>query len=316
MWLPFIKVYLATFCAGLVAFLGFILIVDPYDSGRFGVAWTSGVADEDPRTADVSRGRDPRFDSAVIGNSHGQLLDPARLSAASGMHFVQLTVPGTGPREQLTLLRWFARHHTSIAAIVLAADSSWCTQDPSLPISNEFPFWLYADGDAEYVVNVLRTAALDRGWRRILLGLGLRRPSDPAGYWDYESGHVWAFAPTVPDGISPASKMREPRGSFPAIERLRTVVSGLARDVRFAVVFPPVFVTELPKAGSAEAELMAECKGAFAQFAAGRGAFLDFAVDGERARDPRNFMDATHYRSGLAREMESRIAAKLAEPRH
>jgi hypothetical protein len=100
MWSRFVWTFLATFGLGTVAIAGFIAIVDPYDSGHFGIRWLSGIVDEDPRTADASRGRDQRFDSPVIGNSHGQLLDPARLSAGSGRQFVQLTVPGTGPREQ------------------------------------------------------------------------------------------------------------------------------------------------------------------------------------------------------------------------
>ena len=310
MWPKFVKVFLTIFVLGTVSLYGFILLIDPYDSGRFGIRSIAGIVDEDPRTANVSRGRDPRFDSAVIGNSHGQLLDPNRLSTASGKHFVQLTIPGTGPREQLTLLHWFIRHHARIGAIVLVADPTWCTLDPSLPISNAFPFWLYGDGNFEYAFHALRTAALDRGWRRILLALGLRQPSDPAGYWDYELGRVWAFAPIIPEGFTPAAAVREPKQLFPAIERLRNVLSEHA--IPFVIVFPPAFVTELPAAGSPAAEIMAECKGAFAHLAESRSGFIDFAVDGELARDPGNFMDATHYRAGVARQIEARIVAALA----
>src|SRR4051812_5349263 len=102
MWQQFVTKFLATFWIGVAALFGFIVLMDPYDTGRFGMGWLPGVVDVNPRTADASRGRDPRFDSAIIGNSHGQLIEPTRLSAASGLNFVQLTVPGTGPREQLT----------------------------------------------------------------------------------------------------------------------------------------------------------------------------------------------------------------------
>jgi hypothetical protein len=108
--------------------------------------------------------------------------------------------------------------------------------------------------------------------------------------------------------------MREPQRPFPAIERLKTILSGL-KDVGYVVVFPPVFVTALPAAGSAEAEVMAECKGAFARIVAGRGDLLDFFVDGKRARDPHNFMDASHYRSRVAREVEAQVVAALARSR-
>ena len=314
MWLPFVKIFLAVFWGAVVVVFGFILLVDPYDGGRFGVNWRAGVLDENPRTASTSRGRDPSFNSVIIGNSHGQLLDPARLSTPGQRQFVQLTVPGTGPREQLTLLDWFARHHPRIGAIVLAADATWCTQDASLPLTNAFPFWLYTGNSFAYALDALRSSTLDRAWRRILLGVGMRQRSAPAGYWDYETGQAWTFNQPVPDGVSPASGMREPQRPFPAIDRLNAIFSGLT-DVRYVVVFPPVFVTSLPAAGSAEAERMAECKGAFARIVADRGDLLDFFVDGERARDPRNFMDASHYRSGVAREVEEQIAAALARPR-
>ena len=85
-----------------------MLAVDPYDSGRFGILGITGVVDESPRTANASRARDPQFDSAVFGNSTGQLLKPSELSQLTGSSFVQLTVPGTGPREQLAIMDFFA----------------------------------------------------------------------------------------------------------------------------------------------------------------------------------------------------------------
>jgi hypothetical protein len=72
-----------------------------------------------------------------------------------------------------------------------------------------------------------------------------------------------------------------------------------------------VFVTALPAAGSEAAELMAQCQGALSRLVDGRGTFIDFAVDGESARDPANFMDPTHYRAGLARELDDAIVAVL-----
>ena len=120
---------------GAVLVFALVIAVDPYDSGRFGWLGIEGVSDESPRTANASRGRDPQFDSAVIGNSTGQLLSPAELSRATGARFVQLTVPGTGPREQIALLRWFARHHDRVGAIVIVTDSTWCTEESALPIA-------------------------------------------------------------------------------------------------------------------------------------------------------------------------------------
>src|SRR5690349_23734949 len=77
-----------------------LLLIDPYDTGRFPSLGLVGVADHSMRTADASRGRDPRYNAAVIGNSTGQRLDPYRLSSETGLRFIQLSIPDVGPREE------------------------------------------------------------------------------------------------------------------------------------------------------------------------------------------------------------------------
>ena len=126
-WRRFVKLFATTLVTSLAVIYFLVLVLDPYDSGRMINYAVSGVVDENPRTANASRGRDPNFNSVVIGNSRGQLLDPKRLSDATGLSFVQLTVPGVGPQEQLTLLRWFIQHHRQIGAL-LVVDPIWCTQ--------------------------------------------------------------------------------------------------------------------------------------------------------------------------------------------
>src|SRR5262245_46057796 len=79
-WRRFVKRYVAAFVGTLVVVLAFIVLVDPYDSGRFPSLPLRGVSDTSQRTENVSLGRDAKFNAAIFGNSHGQLLDPARLS--------------------------------------------------------------------------------------------------------------------------------------------------------------------------------------------------------------------------------------------
>jgi hypothetical protein len=45
-----------------------------------------------------------------------------------------------------------------------------------------------------------------------------------------------------------------------------------------------------------------------------RGAFLDYFVDTPMARDRQNFWDEEHYRSNVAREIESAIAQAIEDP--
>ena len=66
--------------AGLIAgIVGVAYAIDPYDSGRSTLFQKRGVRVQGPRTAAASRGRDPAFDAAIVGNSHVQLLSPERL---------------------------------------------------------------------------------------------------------------------------------------------------------------------------------------------------------------------------------------------
>jgi hypothetical protein len=310
-WSRFVLEFLATFLIGLAATAVLMVIADPYNSGRFGIRWKLGIVDESPRTADVSRGRDPAFNAAVIGDSRGQLLDPSRLSAMTAWKFVQLSVPGSGPREQLTLLRWFLQHHGGPVAVVLTTDDVWCTANPDLPPVSPFPFWLYGS-NFDYVTHMLRGEALDRSLRRIMLAAGFRTASDPAGYWDYESGRVWHFSPPpVPAELASLAPL-EPQRSFPAVEQLAAVLAKSKGRIALVMMFPPAYATILPRRDSAEAAMIAQCKGALETLAQKYGVFLDFLVDGDIARDPMNFMDQIHYRAVVARHLEGAIAAAFA----
>jgi hypothetical protein len=314
-WHRFILQLGCAFVAILGAAWAVIILVDPYDCGRFIARAVSGVVDVSPRTANASRGRDPVFDSAIFGNSRGQLLEPQRLSRETGLKFVQLTIPGTGHREQLTVLHWFLRHHQRVGALVFVTDPIWCIQDPNPRLRTPFPFWLYGDSDAEYLANSFRTHTFTLVWRQMQLRTGRRARTAQDGYWDYEHDRIFNFHPEIPAQFQPAVlKARAPELPFPAIALLQDALRGVSEDVPVILVMPPSFFTDLPGEGDPRADLIAQCKGALA-LAAGerrRGAFLDFEFDGEIARDPEYFMDATHYRASLARIMEHRIASSFA----
>ena len=193
-WRRWIIVFCTTFfgLGGLLFTL--LLLIDPYDSARFPTLGIVGIDDHNPRMANVSRGRDPAFDGAVFGNSTGQLIDPHRIGPPTGLSFTQLTVPATGPREQLAMMGWFASHHDKLRALILVADNSWCAQSPDLQVTHPFPFWLYG-GDRDYVTHVLNSKSLDRAVWRVQLAFGMRPRTDPVGYSDYMAGknfHVCA----------------------------------------------------------------------------------------------------------------------------
>ena len=105
-----------------------------------------------------------------------------------------MTTPGSGPKEQMTLMRYFMAHHARIDTMVLNVDERWCGHDPSLPVIFAFPFWLYGS-DLDYLAHLLSTRAITAARSRIELALGLRSAADPRGYTDYETGRTRNFHP-------------------------------------------------------------------------------------------------------------------------
>jgi len=308
-WTRWLAAFLGALAIGSAIIFALVLAIDPYDSGRFGLL-PPGVRDDSPRTANASRARDPQFDSAVFGNSTGQLVSPAELSRLTGARFVQLTMPGSGPREQLAVLDFFKRHHPRIGAVVFVTDGTWCQHDPALPLQHPFPFWLYGDSTLDYLGHLFSSRALGRAWRRVQIALGRRERSAPDGYWNYELLGHREFDPVI--GSQEEVAQPGTPGFFPAIVLLGAAINALP-DVPVVLVVPPAFYTKVPRPGSAAAAEAVACKAALKSLVAGRphSNFIDYFVDNAQTRDRGNFLDFGHYRGGLARQVEQGIADSI-----
>jgi len=319
-WVGFATCFALTAAALLAVILAVAYAVDPFDSGRSTLFAKPGVRPQGPRTANASRGRDPNFSAAVIGNSRVQLLSPTRLKDAAGMDFVQLSVPRSGPREQLALLDWFIRHRTRPAqAVVLGVDALWCTADPSLPLLAPFPFWLYTRSALEYAGGLVRFDVLEEIPRRLQYVFATDPPrARPDGYWDYAPEY---HRPDDPEGVALRARLeagdsREtpPIGkNFPAMEALRKSLAALPAEVPVVLVYPPLYAKHLPPPGSPAAAAQARCKAAANDAAASRPltAVVDWRTDRPETRDPASFYDAPHYREWVARLIERDIAEAL-----
>jgi hypothetical protein len=300
--------------AALIATLA--LLVDPYDSGRFGAFGIVGVTDRNPWTANVSRARDPQFDSAVLGNSTVQLLEPARLDQATAMRFVQLAAPGADPRGDLAILDFFARHHRTIRALVVSIDQPWCSNTVLPRPKDPFPYWLYEGGPLRHLGNLFTWAALDRSVQRIAIARGARQPVRADGYWNYEE--LWAPGAKHPVAAEPeraAPLTEKVVVSFPYAGMLAAAIGKIPRDVSLVLVMPPTFYTIVPIPGSGEAAVHAACREAFRAIVSGRAKsnLIDYRVDNALTRDPSNFADLVHYRAAIARKIEQGVAASLRD---
>ena len=298
--------------------LAAIILIDPYDTGYFPSPIGPGVVDDNELTSTVGRGRDPRFNAGIFGNSHGLLLDPARLSSGTGLHFVQLTTLGSGPREQLALMRYFLRRHPDTKAIVIAMDEMWCTHDPAIPNGLEppdyrFPYWLFGRSRLEYLAHMLSTRPFVLMRRRMLFAMGRFASIDPAGVAAYPKS--WDLARAVdaihhPDAPLDGAQISN---DFPAIDRLEALMAGLSRAVSVVVIMPPVYSGLLHGADTIQGAELAACKARIAAALARwpRGAFLDFLVDSALSRERSNFFDLHHMLDNVARAIEPRIVDAL-----
>jgi len=301
--------FLIVFFGGIGLIFAFLLVVDPYDTGRFPTPLPTGVVDVERRTATASRGRDPRFNAAIFGNSRTFMLDPAKLSEATGLSFVSLGTPASGPREEMLMTRYFLRFHPGAEAIVFGIDERWCSHDPAMPLTMAFPFWLYR-GNLEYLANLLSTRAFNAAQVRIKLAMGRLVPTDPRGFADYEVGHVWNFHPAAAPEADTAAAALPANTYFPALEAFDVLLSELPPQAKFMIMMPPVYQTNLPRAGTQDAADLVACKDELARRLGRQGiALLDYLVDGPISRDPENFMDMVHYRRNVADIIEADIVA-------
>jgi hypothetical protein len=298
------------FFGGIGLIYVFLLVVDPWDTGRFPTPMAPGVVDIERRTAAASRGRDPRFNAAIFGNSRTFSLDPEKISQATGLSFVSLGTPGAGPQEEMQVTRYYLHFHPAAEAVVFGIDERWCSHDPSLPMIMPFPFWLYR-GDAEYLANVLSTRSFNAAQLRIKLALGRETPTDPRGYLDYEAGKVWNFHPPAAVEYDAAASAAVPANTrFPALDAFDGLLAELPPQTRFMIMMPPAYQTSLPRPGTQEAADLAACKARLAGSLGRQGfALVDYMVDGPVARDPKNFLDMVHYRTNVARIIEDGIIA-------
>jgi hypothetical protein len=305
--------FLTVFFGGIGLIYAFLLVVDPWDTGRFPTPMPPGVSDIERRTATASRGRDPRFDSAIFGNSRTYSIGPEKLSKATGYEFVSLGTPDAGPRELTQVARYFLQFHPKPKAIVFSTDERFCDHDPSIPMRNLFPFWLYR-GNIEYLANLLSTRTVRAAQWRINLALGRVAPTDPRGYLDYEAGKTWNFHPPAAPEAAPPPGPVKADASFPGIEMFDGLLAELPRETRFILLMPPLYATALPRTGTQEAADLVACKAALARRLGRQGvAFLDYQVDDPVSRDPRNFMDMKHYRNNVARIIEDGIIGAFNE---
>lgn len=313
-WRGSARYLLATFAASLVLFMLMVVVIDPYDSGRFPTFMPSGSADERAPTIDISRGRNPSFNAVLLGSSRAVMVDPRRLSETTGYRFVELAAEGATVREQTAILRWFAfnrpRTDPRVEVIVVATDQPWCDRDPALIGERDFPYGLYDPNVFVYLKTALSLSTFRFAFERVKYALGIIPGIDPQGYFDTGATHDWRWVPELPQWNKAANDRVAAVVALPSLVRLDAYLKDVAGEPHIVFWMPPIFHDHFPPPGTVEAVQLEECKMALRRWVAARGhaAFVDFALDTSEAADRGNFLDWSHASKRFLRELEPRIA--------
>lgn len=299
----------------VVTLAGGLVLLDPYDTGRLTPLGPKGMAEGPSWQVNASRARDPRFDSAIIGNSRAQMLEPAILDEATGSRFVNLSIQGAGPSELQLVLGAFLRHHAEPRAIVIGIDEWWCR--PEQKRGDKFPHWLYAPGAVAYLRGLMRFQTLEHMPRRFAVLRGRAAMARPDGYWDYTSLYLGmtgaeAAQRRMRDGER-RGQSDNPNNAFPAVAILKDMLDALPDSTQIAVIWPPTHTSYQPSPGSGAEATLRQCQAALRDLVAARpGARLvDWSGDRDFNRDAANFHDETHYRKILADRLSADVADGL-----
>lgn len=309
-WSRCLAACVGTLALGALLLFAFMIVVDPYDSGRFGLLGIAGVDDRNTHTAVASFARDASFDSAIIGNSTALMLDPVELSRATGLRFVQLAVTGASPREEFAVLDFFLRQHRRVGALVIVTDPSWCAHDAAAPWHG-FPYWLYGKSSLLYAARLISWPSIEHGFQRLAIGLGLRHRMDPTGTFK----DIWPageFHETNRPKDPPPATIAG-RDDFPEVSQLDQVIKKLPADAAVVLAVPPTLSPTVPQPGTVAAAEKAACNAALRRIVAGRphSNFINYRIDNAMTRDRANFVDFIHYRPSLAAKMSEGIAASI-----
>src|SRR5579871_2453529 len=294
-WSKWLVRYLVTLAVLAAALALFVVVMDPFSTGRFALTQRIDITTSNPRLSDAALVRDKRFNGAIFGDSVAIGLDPQAVASQSKWRLLQLAMFAASAREVTTVASAFERHHSDGSTLeIFVVDSRWCSDDPKAQDSDAvFPAWLYNSNDATYLANLqLSSEAVVASVTRLQIWAGLVQPPlREDGYAPWSYGHNAAtFIQTRPvEAAAPTAPM-------PALDVLAAHISALGDNRALAVVFAPQHVSVLPVPGSAAAVRLEACKQRVHDMVARRprAAYLDLMIDNPLAQDAENFTDPLH----------------------
>ncbi len=226
---------------------------------------------------------------------------------------MQLSIPGLGPVNELTLARAFARGQDERAkTFVFMIETFWCaTDEHNMFHYPNFPNWLYEEDDLTYLREMFSIDSAQAALHRLAIRLGLAPEAARRDGYVPKEGQPDRAA-TLAHAKRPTDAPAKP-WTFFAIERLENFRQIIDPRIELVLLLMPFHVSALPEPGSAAQEWLEACKTRARAMAETRPRtiFIDRLRDDEIARDANNFWDAKHVRDPIIRKLENEIAAAL-----
>ncbi len=303
---------------GAAMLFAFILLIDPYTTGRLALSGRLDMASGNASFAKAAVIRDPQFDTAIVGASTGDSLDPAHISGISNRSVAQLSIQGTNPANVRLISRTFERHRRGKPTWqIIVIDLNWCHPRLATEIY-PMPKWVYQSSDLEYLSEIFNAEALRTAIRRIGIWIG----TVP------QSIRVDGYSFRLPLGFDPRIAARDiptmpplavtndwtPDAPFPEIEALAAHIGGLDRSTTILLAVLPVFTSTFEPGSPAERR-EAMCRSRLQDIAAARPntAVHDMRSNSDMAQDPPSYIDQIHFHDRLARIVEKRIGEAVRD---
>jgi hypothetical protein len=333
-WRRWIVRFLASVLCAVATGYAATVLCDPYSTGRFSPLNGIDIAISGRALQNYARLRVARFDSAIIGNSHGLYIDPLQMDAFTGRHFVQLGITGIGADVQLAVARAFARERQEmLGSLVWVVDDGWCARDGEFAHDyDHFPFWLYESSTRAYLLHVFSIDAIQGTLYRLGIHF-LHWPqfAELNGRWaaptnaelsaieSKRSAFALHHDPAPATSASYGGRREVPTGEYAFVDRLESALAELDPQTPVVLFFMPYGAAALPQSGSHAEAVLAQCKVRFDDIVRvrPRTSVIDHFVDNPIAHDPRYFSDLTSNHVGVPyfKIAEREIASALGAMR-
>ncbi len=318
LWRRWLVILLTALVTSSAAVFAAVVMLDPYSTGRLTPIQRVDIAIPTRTFVVAGLARDPRFNAAILGNSHGMSIEPEILDPAAGARFVQLWVYGQLPPDTMFLLDAFDRlHRAQKPTLVVVLDLTWCDAERGRSLHTELPRWLFEGSDLDYLRKLPSPLALVGALRRVLILTGLAAPAGRSDgfvpdYWTASNRAV--FRREMEGIVRPTDDplMGEP---YPYMEDLAQHLAKLDPDSRAVLVLAPAYIDALPVPGSVAQTKVDGCKDRAREIARLRPntRFVDLQVDGPLARDSANFIDARHVDGKGVEALNAAVVHALQE---